>query len=315
MKELLAIRAARSLQKADGNPFYAAELTEHNDPIVSQYLKKSAVTGSSLSDSLSLASETVAHELGKYIFAQSVAGKLLEKALNLPFGTAIAAISGIGADWVKEGAGIALQKGNTSRDKTELYKVASMTAVSNELLRLSSTDSDRLIRDVITSSSVKVIDDKFLSADKQVDKVSPQGILFNAETASTMTELLEKHLANDNDLSKSGLILPISEVLKLTEAQFKQFELLGVSLIASQRTNKVILVDASNLVMRVEGTLIDTTNQSAIEMTDSATGNITDPASNNVVSLYQTNTAAFRAVTYCSWAVLGKAVTVLAPKD
>ncbi|HGJ5883394.1 phage major capsid protein [Arsenophonus sp.] len=314
MKELLAIRAVRNIKKADGNPFLASELTERNDPIVSKYLKKSAVTGSSLSDYLSLASETVAHELGKYIFSQSVAGKLLEKALNLPFDTSISSISGIGADWVKEGEGIALHKGNTSQDKIGIYKIASMTAVSNELLRLSSTDLDRVIRDVITSASVKVIDDKFLSADKQVDKVSPQGILFNAETASTMTELLEKHIANDNDLSKSGLILPISEVLKLSEAQFKQFELLGIRLIASQRTNKVILVDASSLVIRVEGTLIDITNEASIEMTDSATGNITEPVSTELVSLYQTNTTAFKAITYCSWAVLGKAVTVFDPK-
>lgn len=314
MRELSAIRAAIALKKADGNPFAAQELTEHNDPIVSKYLHKSAVSGSTLSDYLVLAGETVAQELGKYIFSQSVAGKLMAGSLNLPFGSQIASISGIGADWLKEGEGIALQRGNAPGEKLEPYKLASLTAVSNELLTFSSQGTEMAVRDVLTSAAVKAIDKKFLSDDEKVKEVSPQGILFGAETAANMTELLGKHENNNNDLSKSGLILPVGEVLKLTESQFKQFELLGVKLIASQRTDKIILVDASKLVIKVEGTLIDLADKGAIEMTDSPTADITTPTGAEMVSLFQTNTTVFRAITYCSWAVMGKAVTVLNSK-
>lgn len=311
MKGLMSIRAAKALIKFSGMYSEAIEATRSNDPQVSKFLEKSFVPGSTGDDILALAGQAVAREYGEYLFSQSIPGKLLANAIQLPFNTNLNSIAGIGAAWVQEGKAIPVRKGAVSTDKMEAFKIASIAAVNNELLRLSTPGSDLAMRNVMVSEAVRMIDAKFLSSDAEVSEVSPAGLLLNATESSSFTEMIEKHVANGNSLSTSALILPYSAVFSLTDVQIKQFALLGVQLMASQAATETVLIDAGNTIINVQGALVDVATQGSLEMTTTPVNDISADTGAEMVSLYQVNASAFRTVTYCSWAPAGKPVTVL----
>lgn len=311
MKGLMAIRAAKAL--VNGRTFSdAIELTKRNDPMVSAFLEKAFVAGSTLEGALEMAGQAVARELGEFIFSQSIPGKLLANAQRLPFGTALNSISGIGADWVTEGESLPCRRGSTSSAQITPFKMASMAVITQELLRLAATGSDIAIRNTLTSEAVKKIDTKFLSVDAEVEDLSPAGMLLGATTATDFAGMFQAHVDNGNTLSTSALVLPISDVFSLTEAQFKQFNLLGIQLLASQNATQTALIDAGNTIINVQGALVDTSLEGTVEMTDAPAGNISDDTgASDLVSLFQTNSAALRSVTYCAWAPVGSPATVL----
>ncbi|MEG0232919.1 MAG: phage major capsid protein [Hafnia sp.] len=311
MKGLMSIRAARACALSKSGFTDAIEMTRQNDPQVSAYLEKSLVLGTGIGGMPLLSTDPIARELGEYIFAQTLPGKLLAKAMQMPFGAPLASIFGSGADWVKEGEAVPVTKGDTSTDKLMPYKIASVTVLNNELLTLATTGATLAIRNTMCTAAVRKIDSKFLSQDAAIEALSPAGVLTNADTASDFADLLKKHTDNGNSLSTSALVLPLSDTLALTEAQFKQFELLGVCLIASQYATKAAIIDAANMIISIQGALIDVSEEGSIEMDDAPSNNINDPKASKLFSLFQNNATAFRAVTYCSWKTIGKAVTVI----
>ncbi len=310
-KGLMAVRAARALSVNKGYFTDAVESTRKNDPTVSAYIEKAAMAGATTADFIALAGSPIARELGEYIFAQTIPGKLMASAQQLPFGAPLVSFTGIGSDWLKEGEAIPMRKGNASSAKLKAFKLASLAAVSRELEMLAAAGTDAAIRGTITSAAVRKIDEKFLSADAEVDGLSPAGILKDAETATNFAEMFQTHVDNGNNLATSSLILPISGVFGLTDVQITQFNLLGVQLLFSQYATQTALIDASNVIINVQGTLIDISKSAVLEMSDAPTNNITDPTPAEMVSLYQTNSSAYRAITYCSWGSVGKAATVL----
>ena len=311
MKGLMSIRAAKALVKHGGRYFEAVEATRTKDPQVSQFLEKSFTPGATIEDALAIAEQPVAREFGEYIFSQSIPGKLLVSALQLPFYSDLSSISGIGADWVQEGKAIPVRKGAVSKNKLKAFKIASIAVVSNELLRLAATGADLAMRNVMVSEAVKKIDAKFLSDDAEVEDVSPAGLLVSATHAASYAEMIETHIANGNSLSTSFMIFPYSAVFSLTEIQIQQLSLLGIRLLSSQAATKTTLIDAANTIINVQGALVDTATEGAVEMTDAPANDIQADSGTELVSLYQANSAALRAITYCSWAPAGKPVTVL----
>ncbi|EGZ1958493.1 phage major capsid protein, partial [Escherichia coli] len=130
--------------------------------------------------------------------------------------------------------------------------------------------------------------------------VSPEGVLNGADEAENFIELFKKHIANGNTLSTSSLILPVENALQLTDAEFWQIELLRIPVIVSEQADRMMLIDAQKLIINVEATVITPTDEAVIKTESGA------------VSLFQNDATAFRAITYCGWQKLDKAVTVLA---
>ncbi|MFC0228257.1 phage major capsid family protein [Serratia aquatilis] len=311
MKGLMAIRAARALSTNKGYFSDAVAATQKNDPLVSAYIEKAATSGATTADFIALAGSPIARELGEYIFSQSVIGKLLGNAQNLPFGVPLASFHAIGADWLREGESIPLRKGSVSDDKLSIFKIAAMAVISKELERLATTGSDLAIRNTLTSEAVRKIDEKFLSQDSEVAGLSPAGILKDAETATDLADMVSKHVDNGNKISTSYLIVPLANVGSITEEMLRQIDLLKLQVICSEYATRTALIDASNLIANVQGTLIDVSSSSSVEMTDEPVGSISGTGSVEMVSLYQTNASAYRAITYCSWAAVGKPATIL----
>ncbi|MCM4919336.1 phage major capsid protein, partial [Escherichia coli] len=87
-----AVRAASVLTSCKFSHADAIEMTKKNDPAVSKFLEKSIVAGMTTDNMPSLVAEPIVRELGEYIFSQSVPGKLISSALNLPFGAKLQSI-------------------------------------------------------------------------------------------------------------------------------------------------------------------------------------------------------------------------------
>ncbi|MCM7634259.1 hypothetical protein [Enterobacter bugandensis] len=311
MKGLMLVKAAKLLVKTNGRVSEAKEMAK-DDLKVAAYLEKSLVSGASSSGNPLVTTDIVAREFAEYAFSQSVPGKLMMRAMQFPFMTKVGAISGIGSGWVKEGTAVQVRKGNVdTSDVLNPFKIASLVVLSDELIRLATPGTDLAIRNVMVSSAVRDIDKKFLSADAEVDELSPAGAFYNAPSASSMSELIEKHVNNGNSVFGSSLVMPQTAVLNLTSDQLRQFELLGISVIPSQYSTNISLIDPANMLINVEGAGLMTAKEGTVEMVDNPESNINEPHHSEQVSLYQTNSAAIMVTIFCGWVNSGKPVTVL----
>ncbi|EJO4576010.1 phage major capsid protein, partial [Escherichia coli] len=110
-------------------------MTKKNDPAVSKFLEKSIVAGMTTDNMPSLVAEPIVRELGEYIFSQSVPGKLISSALNLPFGAKLQSISGKGSKWLKEAEEIPVKEGEVNESALKLCKLGAIVMLNNELIK------------------------------------------------------------------------------------------------------------------------------------------------------------------------------------
>lgn len=311
-KGLAFVRALRALSNAKGSWETAKSITGSKDPVVTRFLEKAAMAGMGSNGDLIAASDPVAQEFGQYLFSMSIPGKLLASAMQLPFNVSLSAMTASGAAWVEEGKAIRLSRITSDDAKLTPCKVGGMVVVSNELLRLSTTGSDLTIRNTLVSDAVRIVDQTFLSDADSVEGVSPAGILKDAESVSgNIAALISKHVANGNNPQTSLLILPYTATW-LTESEMMTLDKMGISIIYGQNAKKTIMIDASKLAINVEGTMIEPSKSGTVEMANTPTGDSLAPVGSEMVSLFQTDSSAFKAVTYCDWKKIGKPVTISA---
>lgn len=314
MKHLVSVRAARYLRKGG----YSASVeiaAEARDRVAVDYLEKTLIPAAmaGASDSLVVASTAEARELSKYLLADSVIGKIMSKALPVPFNSGIGSVWGAGADWVKEGHPVRVQKGQSAAGFLEPYKVMAMVVVDGELDRLATPGTDVAISGMLSSAAVKKMDETFLSDAAGVEELYPAGAMNGAATAHGYSDLFKTHADNGNNLNTSFLIVSVDELLIMPGDFLKVIEKTGVTLISSQHAPGVSLVDASKMMIQMSGTALDSSDRSDIEMSDAPTQEAETPAGSEMMSLFQSGGVAYRAITYCSWAPLAgaKPVTVL----
>lgn len=311
MKGLDFVKASRVLALCNGRLSEAKNFSA-DDQRLEQYFAKALVAGGTTTDSPLIATDVIAREFAQYAFSQSIPGRLMSQSMNLPFKTKVGSVGGIGAGWVKEGAAVPVRKGSVNPSKLlEPFKMASLTVVSDELLRLAAPGTDLTLRNMMVSASVKEIDKKFLSSDAEVSGVSPAGAMLNAPDAPGYAAMIETHLNNGNSLAGSSLVIPYTFVLSMTVDDLRQFELLGISLLTSQYAKSISLIDPANMVINVEGAGMVTSKEGSVEMTDAPTNNTYQPVQTEKVSLYQTDSVAIMTNIYCGWANAGKPVTTL----
>ncbi|MBS0905952.1 hypothetical protein JK229_12520 [Pantoea dispersa] len=311
MKGLEFVKAARVLARCNGRLSEAKSFSE-KDQKLEQYFSKALVAGATTTDSPLITTDVIAREFAEYAFSQSIPGRLLAKAMQLPFKTKVGSVIGIGAGWLKEGAAVPVRKGAINNsDSLNPFKTSSLIVVTDELLRLTSPGIDSTLRNMMVSESVRKIDSKFLSDDAEIPEVSPAGALINAPSAAGYADLITTHVSNSNSLQGSALVVPYTYVLSLTENQLRQFELLGISVLPSQYATGVSLIDPANMMINVEGAGMITSTEGAVEMSDAPENSSAEPVQAEKVSLYQTNSAAIMTTIYCGWENVGKPVTRL----
>lgn len=249
---------------------------------------------------------------------------------NVPFRTRLLGqTTGGSAAWVGEGKAKPLTRWTYGVNSLSETKVAAIAVATEELLRRSSPAAEGLLRDELAAAVVERLDIDFINPAKAaVADVSPAGILNGVtgiassgtsadDIRADVAALFGAFIAGNNAPTSGVWIMRSTTALALGlirnplgQAEFPginmgggTFE--GLPVIVSQYVPAgiVALVNAQDIYVADEGGVaVDLSREASLEM-DSAPAHDSDtPTPAELVSMFQTNSVAFRAERTINWA-------------
>jgi HK97 family phage prohead protease len=331
------VKVAVLAQKTRHREDQIAESMYGSDSEVAHYFKAAVPGGTSISPNW--ASNLVAIEAGgeagflEYLRPRTILGRFGEgnvPALN-PIGwrqPLISQTAGGSAYWVGEGAAKPVTSFNFQRDKILPTKLASICVLSMENIRDSSPKSDMIVRNQLAAVVSAEQDTAFiLPSNAGVANIKPASITNGATTiASSGTDIPSVILdvrslmakftgANNpptsgvwimNSINASALgtmVNPLGQPAFPTMSDFTGGSLFMMPVIVSDFvTNIVALCNAKDIFLaQDDGIQIDASDQVSLQMDDAPTGSSATPTATSLVSMWQTNSVAFRAEHGIGW--------------
>jgi len=261
---------------------------------------------------------------------------------QIPFDTPVLIQSTGGQGyWVGEGKAKPLTSWTTARTIMTPLKVATIAAVTEEMLRRSSIVADAWIRDELARAVTARIDQTFIDpAAAAVAGVSPASItngvtpiISSGTTADNiradMLALSAAYRAANNSTSGTVWIMPegTAEALAMMVNPLGQAEFPGITAEGGSFMGKpvitseyvpsdydpddagaaeagalVVLAKAQDIFFGDEGGVqVDFSREASLEMADNPTGSSITPTGSQQVSMFQTNSVAFRAERALNW--------------
>jgi len=336
---------AKFLGRAKGNPMHALAMAQsaHGvDPRVPRILK-TAVEAGSVSGSGSAGNwgmELVGEEGSAFadfidfLRPMTILGKFgtngIPSLRKVPFRIPLIGMTDGGTGyWVGEGKAKPLTKFAFSRTHLDPLKVATMCAVSRELIMDSSPAADGLIRDALAAALREREDTDFIDPSKgAVSGVSPASITngisatgtSGTSAANVRTDIkaaFDAFIADNNAPTSGVWIMPSTIALSLSlmmnslgQPEFPNVTmnggtLAGLPVITSEYVTAgyVWLVNAQDIYYGDDGdVVIDTSEHASLEMNTAPSHDSTTPtASSALVSMFQTNSVAYRAERRIDW--------------
>lgn len=231
--------------------------------------------------------------------------------------------------WVGEGNAKPLTSWTHGKTTIEPLKVANIAVATEELLRDSSPSAEMLIRDELANALRERLDRDFINPAKSaVSGVSPASILngvaaipssgTDAEAVRADVQAVFGAFIAANNAPESGVWVMTAVTalaLSLMQNPLGQSEFPGIGMnggnffgmpvIVSQYVpaGVVALVNASDIYLADEGGIaVDLSREASLEMADNPSHESTTPTPSELVSMFQTNSVAFRAERTISWA-------------
>jgi HK97 family phage major capsid protein len=276
-----------------------------------------------------------------YLRPMTIVGKFgagnIPGLTRVPFNVRIAGQSSGGtAAWVGEGKPKPLTKFDFTSTTVPFTKVAAISVVTEELLRFSSPSADRLVRDGLAGAVIARLDIDFIDPGKAaVANVSPASIL-NGVTPIAPTgtgdaddirkdirSLWAPFIAANNPPTTAVYIMTATTALALSmmtntlgQLEFPGLTMAGgtlngVPVIVSEYLDNsagsagglVVLVNARDVWLADDGGVtIDLSREASLQMDDSPTNAADTGTEASLVSMWQTNSVAFRAEREIYWA-------------
>ena len=231
--------------------------------------------------------------------------------------------------WVGEGRAKPLTRFGYERNILDIFKVANIAVVTEELLRRSSPAAEALLRDQLASAIAARLDIDFINPAKAaVAGVSPASIT-NGLTAVTsaggdadavrsdIRALMATFIAANNAPTSGVWIMGSTTALALSMMvnPLGQPEFAGVSMMGGTfngmpvivsdyiPAGTVVLANANDIYLADEGGMqVDMSREASLEMADNPAHNSTTPTpSASLVSMFQTNSVAFRVERFINW--------------
>jgi HK97 family phage major capsid protein/HK97 family phage prohead protease len=230
--------------------------------------------------------------------------------------------------WVGEGAPKPLTAFEGERNTLEPLKVANIAVATMELLRDSSPSAEAWLRDQLAAALQARLDADFIDPAKAlVSGVSPASILNGAAAvASTgatadavrldVRALFQKFIDANNPPTSGVWIMSHTNALALSllvndlgQSEFPGLTMTGgafqgLPVITSQYIGDVVaLVNASDIYFADNGEIsVDFSREASLQMLDNPTNNSVAATATSMVSMFQTNSVAFRAERSLNWA-------------
>lgn len=319
----------------------AKEKFKH-DPRIANILKAVVAAGTTLDNTWAgpLVGEEskVFADFVEFLRPQTILGRFGANGIpglrRVPFRTRLVGqTSGGSANWVGEGKGKPVTKFDFNNTTLEPLKVAAISVITMELLRDSSPAADTLVRDQLVAACRERLDLDFIDPAKAASAgVSPASIT-NAAThfsasgndadavRNDIKRLLGTYIAANNAPTSGVLIMSSMMALAISimrnafgQKEFPDLNMNGgtvegIPVITSEYVpadssgSLIIMVNAQDIWLGDNGDFtVDMSNEASIEMSDAPTQNSTTPTAASMVSMFQTNSVAFRAERTINWA-------------
>lgn len=276
-------------------------------------------------------------DFAEYLRPMTILGKFgmgnLPSLRRVPFRTRLVGqTSGGNGYWVGEGAPKPLTKFDFTDTTLAPLKVAAISVATMELLRDSSPSADSILRDQLAAAVTERLDIDFIDPDKSASAgVSPASITNGVtpiasagNTADDVREdisaLLGTYIEANNTPTNGVLVMSSITALRLSlmqnplgQAEFPGINmsggmLFGFPVIVSQYVQPdssghyVVMVNASDIYLGDEGdVMVDFSSEASLQMADDPTNNSATPTATTMVSMFQTNSVAFRAERTINW--------------
>ncbi len=231
--------------------------------------------------------------------------------------------------WVGEGQAKPLTSFDFGRTTLEPLKVANIAVLTEEVIRDSSPSAEAIVRDALRDALVARLDIDFVNPAKAaVAGVSPASITNGSadDIASSGTDadairldvrsVFARFIAANNAPSTGVWIMSATNALALSmmvnplgQSEFPGISMTGgtfqglPAIISEHVGNVIILVNAQDIYLADDGEIaIDLSREASLQMADNPTMNSTTPTGIASVSMFQTNSVAFRAERTINWA-------------
>jgi HK97 family phage major capsid protein/HK97 family phage prohead protease len=274
----------------------------------------------------------------EYLRPQTILGKFgangIPSLRRVPFRVALVSQTGSGDGyWVGEGKAKPLTSFDFSRTTLEPLKVANIAVVTEEVLRDSSPSAEMIIRDSLAAALRERLDTDFIDPAKAASAgVSPASITNGVTPVSSaggtaddvradIQALFGEFIAANNAPTSGVFIMPATLALALSLMQnpLGQSEFPGIGMsggtffglpvIISEYVptitggTYVALVNASDIYLADDGGVqVDMSREASLQMDNAPTMSSDSPTGTSVVSMFQTNSVAFRAERTINWA-------------
>lgn len=273
----------------------------------------------------------------EYLRPQTILGKFgtagIPSLRRVPFRVALIGQTTGGAGyWVGEGNAKPLTSFDFSRTTLEPLKVANIAVITEEVLRDSSPSADLIVRDQLAAALKARLDTDFIDPTKTASAgVSPasvtNGVTAVASSGTTADDvrvdiraLFNQFIAANNAPTNGVWIMSETMALSLAlmvnalgQPEFpgitmKGGVLFGLPIITSEYVptvsagSYVALVNASDVYLGDEGgIMVDMSREASLEMADTSSMDSDTPTAAQLVSMFQTNSVAFRAERTINW--------------
>lgn len=229
--------------------------------------------------------------------------------------------------WVGEGKAKPLTKPAWGRTELSPLKAANIAVATMEVLRDSSPSAETLLRDDLAAAIASAIDTAFIDPTNAGSAgVKPSSITngitpiessggtaaaIRADVQAAMTVFI----AANNPLSAGVWVMSSSVALALSmmRTALDQPEFSGITvnggtffglpvIVSEYVTDYVVLMNASDVWFADDGGVaVDFSTEASLEMSDAPTGSSVTPTGAELVSMFQTNSVAFRAERTLNW--------------
>lgn len=343
-KGIAFARFAGALGAAKGDLHTAKAIAESRFPEDKRlhHVLKSAVTAGNTQDATWAGNlveyQEISNDFIEFLRPRTVIGKFGTEGIpalrSIPFNVTIKGQSAGGtAGWVGEGKHKPLTSPGFSTVNLGWFKLAAITAASDELLRFSNPSAERLIRDDLAAAVIEEMDSAFLDATNSgVTNVKPKSVTSGVTAAdgtgdaeADIQGLWTAAVSANYDLSSAVYLTTPAVALKLaslkTAADNRVFpdvsvfggSIGGIPLIVSTQADEDIftLLFASEIYLADDGIVtLDASREASLIMDDNpqalvdavGAGDISAVKAARYVSMWQTNQIAFRAERYVNWA-------------
>ena len=327
----VSVTATRTIGDAPSEDIFAARWPRSpNVHLIREWpLTKAAVpAGSGASGSWASALLTPA-ELGREFVAFNRPATLLgrlDAARRVPLRTLVPTFTTGMSTFAWVGSGRPKPLSSAVLDRTSLFPtIASGNfVITTDLLRLSTPGSEQALLRDMSAGLAAFLDEQFIDPTvAAVSEVSP-GSITNGVTAAASSsgdpvtdfrELAKVYVADGGELTNAVIILSSQNAVALalrsggsTEPIFAGLHvtggtIMGLPALASEAAGEqLVMVDASRvLVADEDGIDVRQSREASIEMSDAPTQNASTPTSAALVSMFQSDSTAFRVERYISW--------------